>query len=146
MKQKTIRTTVKGIIKKDGLLFKDLYGDGELKPYEDWRLSPEERAKDLVSRMTDEEKAGMFVIVDQKMGISCKDGQPTSRCGVLSEYEGPGLRGSMAYPTTYQLTARHIRHLIVRENAKPHELAKWMNTLQEVCEGKRRFQAFPDMW
>ena len=52
MKQKTIRTTVKGIIKKDGLLFKDLYGDGELKPYEDWRLSPEERAKDLVSRMT----------------------------------------------------------------------------------------------
>lgn len=137
MKQKTIRTTVKGIIKKDGLLFKDLYGDGELKPYEDWRLSPEERAKDLVSRMTDEEKAGMFVIVDQKMGISCKDGQPTSRCGVLSEYEGPGLRGSMAYPTTYQLTARHIRHLIVRENAKPHELAKWMNTLQEVCEGTR---------
>ncbi len=137
MEQKKIRATVKGIIKQDGLEFKDLFGDGVLKPYEDWRLSPQERAEDLVSRMTDEEKAGMFVIVDQKMGISCKDGQPTSRCGVLSEYEGPGIRGSMAYPTTYQLTTRHIRHLIVRENAKPHEFAKWMNTLQEVCEGTR---------
>ena len=137
MEQKKIRATVKGIIKQDGLEFKDLFGDGVLKPYEDWRLTPQERAEDLVSRMTDEEKAGMFVIVDQKMGISCKDGQPTSRCGVLSEYEGPGIRGSMAYPTTYQLTTRHIRHLIVRENAKPHEFAKWMNTLQEVCEGTR---------
>lgn len=137
MEQKRIRTTVKGIIKKDGLEFKDLFGDGELKPYEDWRLSPQERAEDLVSRMTDEEKAGMFVIVDQKMGISCKDGQPTSRCGVLSEYEGPGIRGSMAYPTTYQLTTRHIRHLIVRENARPQEFVKWVNTLQEVCEGTR---------
>lgn len=137
MKQKTIRTSVKGIIKKDGLIFKDLFGDGQLKPYEDWRLSAEERAKDLVSRMTDEEKAGMFVIVDQKMGISCKNGEPTSRLGVLSEYEGPGIRGSMSYPTTYQLTTRHIRHLIVRENAKPHEFARWINTLQEVCEGTR---------
>lgn len=137
MQQKKIRAAVKGIIQKDGLEFKDLFGDGELKPYEDWRLSPEERARDLVSRMTEEEKAGMFVIVDQKMGISCKDGQPTSRCGVLSEYEGPGIRGSMAYPTTYQLAARHIRHLIVRENAKPHEFAKWINALQEVCEGTR---------
>ena len=79
----------------------------------------------------------MFVIVDQKMGISCKNGEPTSRLGVLSEYEGPGIRGSMSYPTTYQLTTRHIRHLIVRENAKPHEFARWINTLQEVCEGTR---------
>ena len=40
MEQKRIRTTVKGIIKKDGLEFKDLFGDGELKPYEDWRIIP----------------------------------------------------------------------------------------------------------
>ena len=36
-------TTAK-LIQQDGLYFKDLEGTGELLPYEDWRLSPEERA------------------------------------------------------------------------------------------------------
>ena len=62
MEQKQIVARVKGILEVDGLRFKDLDGTGELKPYEDWRLSPEERARDLVSRMTDEEKAGMLII------------------------------------------------------------------------------------
>ena len=137
MQQKTIKTRVKGTIQVDGLEFKDLFGDGQLKPYEDWRLSPEERAKDLVSRMTDEEKAGMFIINSQPMGISAKDGQPTSRCGVINEYEGPGPRHSTIYPTTYQLTTRHQRHIIVRENAEPHEFAQWVNAMQEICEGTR---------
>ena len=35
------------VIEKDGLFFKDLERTGELVPYEDWRLTPEERAKDL---------------------------------------------------------------------------------------------------
>ena len=40
------------LIKKDGLYFKDMDGTGELKPYEDWRLTPEERAEDLASRLS----------------------------------------------------------------------------------------------
>ena len=31
------------LIEKDGFAFKDLAKTGELLPYEDWRLSPEER-------------------------------------------------------------------------------------------------------
>ena len=54
MVQKKIVARSKGIIEVDGLKFKDLDGTGELKPYEDWRLTPEERAKDLVSRMNNE--------------------------------------------------------------------------------------------
>lgn len=45
----------------DGLQFKDLNKNGVLEPYEDWRKSPEERAKDLVSRMTVAEKAGAMM-------------------------------------------------------------------------------------
>jgi beta-glucosidase len=45
------------VLQKDGLQFKDLNRNGVLDPYEDWRLSPEQRARDLVSRMTLEEKA-----------------------------------------------------------------------------------------
>ena len=45
-----------------GQRFKDSNGSGVVEPYEDWRLSAEERAKDLVARMTLEEKAGMMLI------------------------------------------------------------------------------------
>lgn len=140
MEQKQIVARVKGILEVDGLCFKDLDGTGELKPYEDWRLSPEERARDLVSRMTDEEKAGMLIINSQPMGISAKPGQPTSHNGVLGEaHEEVMVRGhkNMQYPTTYKLATRHIRHFIVRENASAGELAEWVNAMQEVCEGTR---------
>ena len=135
MKQKKIETRVKKIIEVDGLQFKDLNGNGVLDPYEDWRLSPEERAKDLISRMTMEEKAGMFVIGDIPMGISSKPTDPSSHNGVLHEkHEVTNMRGRREiFPTTYQLTTRHQRHIIVRENAEPKEMAKWVNTLEEVC-------------
>lgn len=45
------------LIEKDGLYFKDLEKNGELLPYEDWRLPVEERAADLASRLTTEEIA-----------------------------------------------------------------------------------------
>ncbi|WP_016995681.1 hypothetical protein [Kocuria atrinae] len=45
-------------IEQDGQTFRDLDGDGALSPFEDWRLPAAERARDLVSRMTTEEKAG----------------------------------------------------------------------------------------
>ncbi len=50
-----------GIIEQDGLFFKDLSRDGKLDKYEDWRLSPEERAKDLASKMTVEQIAGLML-------------------------------------------------------------------------------------
>ncbi|GGC00472.1 beta-glucosidase [Novosphingobium endophyticum] len=49
------------IIMSDGLRFRDLDRNGRLTPYEDWRLTPLVRARDLVSRMTLEEKAGAMV-------------------------------------------------------------------------------------
>ena len=137
MVQKKIVARSKGIIEVDGLKFKDLDGTGELKPYEDWRLTPEERAKDLVSRMNNEEKARLMVIHDLPMGISTPDGKPTSHNGVLNEqFEEVMRRGMkvMQYPTTLQLASRHI---IVCENAKPSEFVVWVNAMQEVCEGTR---------
>jgi len=49
------------IIQRGGFKFRDLNKNGILDPYEDWRLSPDKRAMDLVSRMTLEEKAGMMM-------------------------------------------------------------------------------------
>lgn len=41
--QPSIGTRSKGTITVDGLLFRDLDGDGELSAYEDWRLSAGDR-------------------------------------------------------------------------------------------------------
>ncbi|MCF0228781.1 MAG: glycoside hydrolase family 3 C-terminal domain-containing protein [Parasporobacterium sp.] len=46
-----LKTANLDIIEADGLSFKDFNKDGELQPYEDWRLSAEERTDDLLSRM-----------------------------------------------------------------------------------------------
>ena len=49
------------IIESDGYAFKDMNKNGELDPYEDWRLSYEERAVDLVSKMTIEQMSGLRI-------------------------------------------------------------------------------------
>ena len=49
------------LIEQDGFCFKDLEGTGELVPYEDWRLTPQERAADLASRLSVEEIAGLMM-------------------------------------------------------------------------------------
>lgn len=48
------------LIEKDGYAFKDFEGTGELVPYEDWRLSADERAEDLAGRVTVEQIAGLM--------------------------------------------------------------------------------------
>lgn len=48
------------LIEVDGFAFKDFEGTGELVPYEDWRLSAEERADDLAGRLTIEQIAGLM--------------------------------------------------------------------------------------
>ena len=79
----------KSILEIDGLRFRDLDGDGQLTPYEDWRLSPAERAADLVGRMTPEEKIGLMVISSRPMGISQHNKELTSHDGALDEQHLP---------------------------------------------------------
>lgn len=59
--QPVLQARVKEIIEVDGYQFKDLNDNGELDAYEDWRLSPEERAENLLSLMTAEQKAAQMV-------------------------------------------------------------------------------------
>src|SRR6188474_1739795 len=49
------------VIESRGRRFRDLNRNGVVDPYEDWRLAPSARARDLVRRMTLEEKAGMMM-------------------------------------------------------------------------------------
>lgn len=52
----------KPTIERFDLRFRDLNANGQLDPYEDWRLPATRRAADLTARMTLAEKAGMMMI------------------------------------------------------------------------------------
>lgn len=60
--QPVLGTRSVAIIEKKGLKFKDLNKNGKLDKYEDWRLTPEQRSNDLLSKMSVEEKAGFMLI------------------------------------------------------------------------------------
>lgn len=140
-KQPNLEVRVKNIIEVDGLKFKDLNNSGKLEPYKDWRLSPGERAENLVSLMNIDEKVGMMLINTRQMGLSQKDKSKTSHDGLLDEgivEKGETIFAlAKVYGTTHTIENMHLRHYILRDNWSPSEMAEWVNTMNEVCEGSR---------
>ena len=145
--QPVIESRTKGALTVDGLTFKDLDGDGQLAPYEDWRLSPRERAADLLTRMSSDEKTGLMIIGSHFMGDSPMAPNPTEG-KLLNEddnwadkhpisgvpFERPVLASSGA---RQGILERHQRFYIVRDNPDADRLAQWANALQEVAESSR---------
>ncbi|MBW8347835.1 glycoside hydrolase family 3 protein [Bacillus sp. IITD106] len=122
------------IIEKDGLYFKDLNKDGKIDNYEDWRLSPEERAKDLASKMTIEQIAGLML-------YSRHQSIPAGSMGwMTSTYNGMPYEESGANPwdlTDEQkefLIKDHLRHILVTTVESPEVAAKWNNEVQALAE------------
>ena len=87
-------------IQIDGKTFRDLDHDGVLSPYEDWRLTPQERAKDLLSRLSLKEKVGLLL-----HGTLKTDGS-LATLGVGKEYDLE-VNGDL-------IEGRHISSLISR--------------------------------
>ena len=141
--QAPLSSRVKKIIEVDGLEFRDLDGDGQLTPFEDWRLSPAERAADLVSRMSPDEKLGLMVISSRPMGISQHNKELTSHDGVLDEQHLPikvDPHTSAGIPfqgTTEMIRGMHMRHFIMREEPTGSRIATWINAMNEVAEDTR---------
>lgn len=141
MHQPDLEVRCKKLIEVGGLTFKDLNGNGELDPYEDWRLAVSERAADLVSKMTVDEKVGLMLINTRFTGYQVPEGSATSHGGVLDErfvLAGTNIFASRdVYPTSETIERMHLRHFIMRENESPNRLAAWNNAMNEVAEGTR---------
>lgn len=119
-RQPTIESRSVPIIRVDGRQFRDLDRDGALTPYEDWRLSPDERAADLVDRLTLEQRAGLLV----------HGTLPTaaSPIGAGTEYDLPAL--------TPLLVDNHVTTFITRLSAAPGAIAEQHNRVQELAEAQ----------
>ena len=109
---------------------------GELLPYEDWRLSPEERAADLAGRLSREEIAGLMLYSSHQVvpfdGGPFGDtygGEPFDP----AKHDDADLSdGQMQF-----LKKDHIRHVLQMRVKSARVSATWSNNLQKVCEEER---------
>ncbi|MEI7830369.1 MAG: glycoside hydrolase family 3 N-terminal domain-containing protein [Prolixibacteraceae bacterium] len=153
------------ILKIENLEFKDLNKNGQLDKYEDWRLSPEERSADLVSKMSVEQKAGFMLINTVSMigakkaeaeGLVASDFNETGGQGRGGFGEAPagrreattqtstgptGVAGVIANMAggggvTNFVTKFNNRHFIYRMNESAKNTAEWANKLQALCESQ----------
>ena len=137
-----IGTVSRQIIERDGLYFKDIDGSGVFQPFDDWRLPPQERAASLVRVLTTKEKLGQLFISDWRMGRDQSDPAKRDDSGLLDEgtFTGKTIFGEQTLPgTTTLIRSWWARHLILRANPRPEELADFVNQLNAVAEACARF-------
>ena len=137
------------ILEVDQYQFKDHNRNGKLDPYEDWRLTDQERSQDLVSKMSLEQKAGFMLISSTRLENDWSFEKPQSSDPISSGFNEADLvrainmftRKPLDYPnmfaagTTKDVTQFHKRHFILRANTTPKIIAEWNNNLQALCEG-----------
>jgi beta-glucosidase len=114
------------IIEVAGKRFRDLDHNGQLDRYEDWRLTPEQRADDLVARMTLEEKAGTMM----------HGTLPTSLPGPAGALGLPGPSYDLA-KVTELVRDRGITSFLTRLSLAPGVFAEQNNAVQAIAEGSR---------
>lgn len=123
------------ILTIDRLGFKDLNKNGQLDAYENWRLSADERAKDLASKMSIEEIAGLMLYSRHQ---SIPGG---SRGFMASTYNGKpldesGLKSSdLSDQQKEFLTKDNLRHVLITSVESPEVAATWNNNMQALVEG-----------
>lgn len=118
-----------------GFAFKDHNKNGELEPYEDWRLSYDERAEDLASRLTIEEIAGLML-------YSAHQSIPARSGGYFAgTYDGKPFTEGETDPSELTdqqkkfLDEDNLRHVLITTVRSPEIAANWNNRMQAFCEG-----------
>lgn len=123
------------ILTVDGLAFKDLNKNGKLDKYEDWRLPVDERAKDLSSKMSVEQIAGLMLYSGHQaiparprgFGGGTYNGKPFPESGMLAS--------DISDQQKLFLTNDHLRHVLITTVESPEISARWNNNVQALVEG-----------
>ena len=123
------------IIYKDGLPFKDLNRNGQLDVYEDWRVNVVDRARDLASKMTVDQMAGLMLYSRHQavpapeagMFAGTYGGKPFSQSGASDE--------DLSDQQIAFLTNDNLRHVLMTSVKNPEVAATWNNNIQQLVEG-----------
>ncbi|WP_150309209.1 glycoside hydrolase family 3 protein [Planctomonas psychrotolerans] len=103
----------------DGVQFRDLNGNGRMDPYEDPRLSAEDRTADLVARLSLEEKAGL--LFHSMLGVG-EAGAHDTAAGFSPSTPRDVVSGKL------------LNHFNVSALPSVRETVRWHNALQELAE------------
>ena len=104
----------------DGVEYRDLNGNDRMDPFEDPRLSVEERVADLVPRLSLEEKVGLMFQTVIEAGAD----------GTVKE--GPGDISKSG--TSDVVLRKHLTHFNVHALDDARMAARWHNSLQAIAE------------
>lgn len=118
------------IIETDGKAFKSFDGNDQLLPYEDWRLPAEERARDLASRLSIDEIAGLMLYSPQ-----VKLPMPNDTYNGVAFAESGKNADDLSDGHIRCLLDDNVRHLLVSTFPTPEIAAKWNNKVQALIEG-----------
>lgn len=139
------------ILTVNGFQFKDLNRNGKLDKYEDWRLSNDERSKDLLSKMSLEDKVGFMLISTSRLKsersaqlnvqtdntiIPSSDFNEEDQVSTSNIFTRKPLPVPLmsAVGATKAITQFHLRHFIFRANVSAKLTAEWTNKLQALAE------------
>ena len=121
-----------------GFAFKDLNKNGKLDKYEDWRLSSEERAKDLASQLSLDEIAGLMLYsAHQQIPGNDKDPNPAKRghYNGLTFKQTRGVAPSALTDEQLKFVGEdYVRHILITKVQNAYTAAEWNNNLQALCE------------
>jgi beta-glucosidase len=122
------------IITANGLSFKDLNKNGELDKYEDWRLAHEVRAKDLASKLSVAQIAGLML-------YSSHQAIPARAGGYFAgTYNGKPFKAGDIDPSELTdqqrkfLAEDNVRHVLLTTVQSSEIAAQWNNKMQAYCE------------
>jgi beta-glucosidase len=124
------------ILTVNRLAFKDLNKNGKLDPFEDWRLPADARAKDLASKLSVEQIAGLM-LYSSHQSIPSGGGGPF----MGGTYNGKpfGESGAKSSDLSDQqkkfLTEDNLRHVLITTVESPEVSATWNNNAQALVEG-----------
>ena len=131
---KTISTANDKVIIQDGYAFRDLAKTGQLLPYEDWRLSDEQRAQDLADRLSIDRIAGLM------MYSSHQNVPSTAHFTMVGTYDGKTFDQTDVEPWTLTdqqkkfLSEDNIRHVLAVTYKDTETAVRWNNNLQAFTE------------
>jgi beta-glucosidase len=123
------------ILSVAGFAFKDLNKNGALDPFEDWRLPVDVRAKNLATKLSIQQIAGLMLFSPHQALPARADGY------FAGTYNGKPFAesGASADMLTDQqikfLTKDDVRHVLVTTVKSPEIAAKWNNKIQALVEG-----------
>ena len=107
----------------DGHAYRDLNGNGQLDPYEDSRLSIEERIDDLIPRMTLAEKAGLMFHAIIEVGPKGNIAETPTSMSALSHREF--------------LCDSLMNHFNILSISDVRQTARWQNAMQTLAAQTR---------